>query len=43
MEISEKIIKVNREIKQICKNLDKDVNENTILGASKSQSLEKIK
>ena len=43
MEISKKIIEVNREIKQICKNLDKDVNEITILGASKSQSLEKIK
>jgi pyridoxal phosphate enzyme (YggS family) len=43
VEISKKIIEVNREIKQICKNLDKDVNEITILGASKSQSLEKIK
>lgn len=43
MEISEKIIEVNREIKEICKNLDRDVNEITILGASKSQSPENIK
>ena len=43
MEISKKIIEVNREIKEICKNLDRDVNEITILGASKSQSLENIK
>ena len=43
MEISDKIIEVNREIKQICKNLDRDINEITILGASKSQSVEKIK
>ena len=43
MEISKKIIEVNREIKEICKNLDRDAGEITILGASKSQSLEKIK
>ena len=43
MEISEKIIEVNREIKEICKKLDRDVNEITILGASKSQSPENIK
>lgn len=43
MEISKKIIEINREIKEICKNLDRDVNEITILGASKSQSLENIK
>ena len=40
--ISNKIKKLNLEINEICRNFGKEVNEITILAASKSQSIEKI-
>ena len=40
--ISNKIKKLNLEINGICRNFGKEVNEITILAASKSQSIEKI-
>ena len=40
--ISNKIKKLNLEINEICRNFGKEVNELTILAASKSQSIEKI-
>lgn len=40
--ISNKIKKLNLEINEICRNFGKEVNEITILAASKSQPIEKI-
>lgn len=40
--ISNKIKKLNLEINEICRNFGKEVNDITILAASKSQSIEKI-
>lgn len=40
--ISNKIKKLNLEINEICRNFGKEVNEITILAASKSQSIERI-
>ena len=41
--ISKNILKVNSEINSICKKAGRDPSKITVLGASKSQSIEKIR